>query len=324
MKIAFWLRVGIVVLLGLLVALPVWAGRDLCTNPKVIKTSSIDMYRVLRKQFRGMGRSADRARLAKALQRLWRMGHGGGKKANNRSFARRIRKAIRKAKQTANKPFCFSHPRRVSLYGLMRLANRPMSRVVQHCIDHDTHRISKFVPGSFLIGYPYQQACRGTMYTELRRRIGFSLLYYPVLTPMRRFALSVNGQRVDVFVWHHADKAYARAISKDPVFRFRMLQLRKKLAKSTFTKAEKAKLLKANRGLIDKEIGVMIKKMGAIKEIMGGYLLLHPHKGKPGYFGHVQIARLNGVLQRVLNSTLGRWALKNAVRMNMDHIGRKE
>lgn len=293
-----------------------------CLHPKIIKANPLTLSSKLRKALRGMTSRRYINTLSRSIVQLWRMSKGGGKNVSSRSLRREIRKTLKRVKRTPNKAFCFSRPRNIHVYGLMRLQKRSLVRIEKHCIDHDTYRVFPFVPGSFLIPFPKGKSCRGVMYTELRRKVGFSELYSPVLTPFRRVTLQINGQRVDVFVWKTATPGAATRIGEDPEFRFRILMLRKKWKNASALRAKRSVLLAKHKALIDREIAVMKKKMKLIRAVLGGYVLMHPHKGKPAYFGHFQVAYLKGFLQRALNTSIGRWILVSATCANMRHIAR--
>lgn len=297
-------------------------GIRFCPSPKVNKTSPLGFKRALRKALKGLASRRYTNQLADAYVRLWRMTKGGGKGGPTRRFRRTVRKTIKKLKKEANKPFCFAHPKRLLFYGIKQLKNRPMAKVEKYCLDHDTYKVFTFVPGSFLTEYPRSKPCEGVMYTELRRKIGFSELYYPVMTTFRLTTFDVGGQRVDVYTWKDASQAMAKKAGNQPSFRYRLLLLRKKLPDTKANRANMKQLLAANKALLDKELKLMRKKMKDLKFVMGGYILMHAHKGQPAFFGHLQYANLKGFLQKLLDTPLGRWILTNAVSSNLDHVTR--
>jgi len=305
--------------------LPSQAERDkqisFCPKPPVYKTTPIGLYKTIYKSIKSLGGGrTSTLLLSKAFVRLWRISRGGGKQSRHRKFRRHIRKAIRDLKKKPNEAFVFAHPRRLMFYGLIRLKDRAMLKLERQCLAHDTYRVFSFVPGSFRINFPKQKPCRGVLFTELRRKIAFSELHYPVLTPFVRRTLMISGQRVDLFAWKTATPAAVEKIGDAPSFRFQLLKQRKKLGK--IPPKQRAALLAKHKAMLDKEVAVIKKKMKDIKLVMGGYLLIYPHKGEPAYFGHLQFARLKGFLQKILQTSIGRHVLRGAVKANMTHVAR--
>lgn len=298
----------------------------ICPKPPVWKTDRGGVVATLNRALRGMASVRSTQTLAHAFERLllitWGQGH---KQVHDNYFRRSIRNATRLLNKNPNQAVSFDHPRDLLFYGLVRLENRPLHKIEKHCFEHDTYKSFNFafVQSSFIFSYPRDKPCENTMYTELRRKVMLVDLHYPFITTFRRFDFMIGTQRVGFFAWQKASDRDMQLAMKDPDFRYHFLIQRKKWSDSPELRNNREQLLKQHQTLIEKEMKIIQHRLKDVDVLLGGYMFIYADGSRPAYFGYIQMATVNSMLNSLLNTAIGRRLILEAHDSNMGYLIRK-
>jgi hypothetical protein len=110
---------------------------------------------------------------------------------------------------------------------------------------------------------------------------------------------------------------------KDPDFRYHFLIQRKKWSDSPELRNNREQLLKQHQTLIEKEMKIIQHRLKDVDVLLGGYMFIYADGSRPAYFGYIQMATVNSMLNSLLNTAIGRRLILEAHDSNMGYLIRK-